>query len=120
MIEWDLTILWKCTWSSCYFADDESEVKKKKKPTWNGIAHKTQLGSDNADSSMKNIAVRHNVRMPHMDGSFTLKETVMHETSEVMFSLNQSDDIHHSLKRVHRRYRVLWYFFRLVSNWMVR
>lgn len=64
--------------------DDESEVKKKKKPTWNGIAHKSQLGSDNADSSKKTIiAVRHNVRMPHMDGSFTLKETMMHETKEV-------------------------------------
>ena len=77
-----------CNWFLTYFADDEAEVKKKKKkPTLNEIGHKTQLGSENADSFKKTgHTIRHNVRMPHLDGSSTLKETMVHETKEVTFS----------------------------------
>ncbi|ONK74049.1 uncharacterized protein A4U43_C03F2260 [Asparagus officinalis] len=65
--------------------DDEAEIKKKKKKksTCNQFGHKIQLGSDTVDYSKKtNLAVRHNLRMSHSDGSFALKEKVMHETKE--------------------------------------
>jgi len=53
----------------------------------NEIGRKTQLGSENADSFKKtSLAIRQNVRMTHLDGSFTLKETMVHETKEVTFS----------------------------------
>lgn len=72
---------------SC-FADDTAEIKKKKKkPTVNGIDHKSQLGFDNVDSFKKTVPViRHSMRLPNLDGSFILKENFMQETKEVTFS----------------------------------
>lgn len=66
--------------------DDEAEIKKKKKkkPASNEIGHKAQMGLENADSLKKiNSTIRHNIRRPHLDGSISLKESLMHDSKEV-------------------------------------